>query len=157
MIYKIKTNSKQGFTLIELLVVITIIGVLATIVLNSLNSSRARAYDSKIKQQLARFRSSAEIYYSNQSPTGYYNSGTLSVCTTAGTIFTDVTTANAAPGSYILATNLPANTTVVCGANQNAYAVKATMYSGGAYWCVDSTGASKQVTGAIGGSVTVCP
>src|SRR6185436_308469 len=108
---------KEGFTLIELLVVISIIGVLSTIVLNSLNTSRSKAYDSKVKQQLSGFRSAAEVYYNVQSPIGYYNGGTLSDCVTASTIFTDTTQANGATGLYLLAANLPANTTVVCGAN----------------------------------------
>jgi type II secretion system protein G len=37
----------RGFTLVEMLVVITIIGILSSVVMTSLNSSRAKARDSK--------------------------------------------------------------------------------------------------------------
>jgi prepilin-type N-terminal cleavage/methylation domain-containing protein len=44
---KTSSKSKKGFTLVELLVVITIIGILSTVVVVSLNSARVRARDSK--------------------------------------------------------------------------------------------------------------
>jgi len=53
----------KGFTLIELLVVIAIIGLLASIVLVSLNSARAKARDAKRKGDLKQIEIALEMYY----------------------------------------------------------------------------------------------
>lgn len=55
---------KSGFTLIELLVVIAIIGVLASIVLASLTSARAKARDSKRVADLRSMEKALNLYYS---------------------------------------------------------------------------------------------
>lgn len=146
-------NGSRGFTLIELLVVITIIGVLSTIILNSVSNSRARAYDAKIKEQLSSFRMAAEMYFLNQIPNSY---APASATCTSG-IFNDVNPTDGAPGLYIAAGNLPAFSQVVCGSISSEYAVKASLYSGTEYWCVDSKGASRLISGPIGASVTFCP
>lgn len=53
---------QPGFTLIELLVVIAVIGILASVVLASLNSARGKARDSRRKSDLAQIRTAMEFY-----------------------------------------------------------------------------------------------
>ena len=56
-------KNSRGFTLIELLVVIAIIGLLASIVLVSLNSVRAKARDAKRRQDMVQIRTALELYF----------------------------------------------------------------------------------------------
>ncbi len=63
-----KTLSKQrGFTLIELLVVIAIIGLLASIILASLNSARAKGRDARRIADLKDMQTALELYYSSNN------------------------------------------------------------------------------------------
>lgn len=55
----------KGFTLIELLVVISILGVLAGLIVNNLNDSRARARDARKKQNLAQMKTALRLYYND--------------------------------------------------------------------------------------------
>lgn len=52
-----------GFTLIELLVVIAIIGILASVVLASLNNARVKARDTKRVADINNIRLALEVYY----------------------------------------------------------------------------------------------
>jgi len=53
-----------GFTLIEIIVVVAIIGVIASVVLTTLNSSRAKTRDAKAKTELTQVRNALALYYS---------------------------------------------------------------------------------------------
>lgn len=55
-------TKNRGFTLIELLVVIAIIGILASVVLASLNSSRGKAVDAAKVAQVEEVIKALEIY-----------------------------------------------------------------------------------------------
>lgn len=63
----------RGFTLIELLVVIAIIGLLASVVMASLNSAREKARDAQRVSQMKQVQAALEIYYSSN---GSYPTGT---------------------------------------------------------------------------------
>ena len=64
---------KLGFTLIELLVVVAIIGILASVVLSSLNTARAKGANAAIKANLANIRAQAELVYDSTTPNAYGN------------------------------------------------------------------------------------
>ena len=66
-----RKKGEKGFTLIELLVVIAIIGILATIVLVSLNTAREKARDTRRIGDLRQVALALEMYYDNQSTPSY--------------------------------------------------------------------------------------
>ena len=66
-----KKENHRGFTLIELLVVISIIGLLSSVVLASLNTARAKARDARRKLDLQQLVRVNELYY-NEEGNGTY-------------------------------------------------------------------------------------
>jgi len=70
------TKKNKGFTLIELLVVIAIIGILATIVLVSLNTARIKARDARRQSDMHQIALAMEMCYDdaacNGGSTGQY-------------------------------------------------------------------------------------
>ena len=58
-----KKGQRSGFTLIELLVVIAIIGVLASIVLASLNNARRKSRDARRVTDIKQLQLALELYF----------------------------------------------------------------------------------------------
>ena len=134
---------KKGFTLIELLVVVAIIGILASVVLASLNTARVKGADAAIKANLSGVRAQAELFYDTGTTyTGVCTAGT-------GTINAGVLAAGRAylaSMASITVNGTGTVTTATCNTNGTAWAAEAPLKSavaGSLMWCVDSTGASK--------------
>ena len=140
---------QKGFTLIELLVVIAIIGILASVVLASLNSARAKGADAAVKANLANVRAQAELLYDGSNN---YNA----VCGANGT------TQNSVVAAAITAANTASGHTAVCGkpasGDASAWAISEELKSstGTSFWCVDSAGSSKATAATIAATDTVC-
>lgn len=64
-----KSQSKKGFTLIEVLIVVGIIGILSSVILVGLNSSRSRARDTRRVTDLRQTQQALELFYTK---TGCY-------------------------------------------------------------------------------------
>jgi prepilin-type N-terminal cleavage/methylation domain-containing protein len=76
MFLNTKKRPNLGFTLIELLVVISIIGILSTVVLGSLQIARAKARDQYRISNLRQMTNALELFYSTYGryPIGTFNS-----------------------------------------------------------------------------------
>jgi prepilin-type N-terminal cleavage/methylation domain-containing protein len=131
----------RGFTLIELLVVIAIIGILASVVLASLNTARDKGTDAAIQQSVSNLRSQAEIY-GNRADGSIDYSG---LC--------DDTNVDQLEASI----NSKTGATATCNDGATAWAFQTPLVgSSGDFICVDSTGVSS-VSSSTLGAATVCP
>lgn len=146
-------RNERGFTLIELLVVIAIIGILASVVLASLNTARDKGRNSAVQSSMQTIRVQSELYYDNQTPPSYGVS--TNSCTTANTMWAESTIAAA-----ITQINSQASSNAVCNSTAQAWAMSAGLRSAPAAadnWCTDSTGVARAIASPIPSGVTVCP
>jgi prepilin-type N-terminal cleavage/methylation domain-containing protein len=136
---------KRGFTLIELLVVIAVIGLLASIVLVSVNSTREKARNAKRLSDIKQYVLAIEMAYDDN---GIYPGITEwrclgdyddDWCWLGGTghpesLVTDIAVLNDILSPYI--SSLPADQTLICGYAGDP----ARCYEGYIYQCTGLSG-----------------
>lgn len=144
---------QRGFTLIELLVVIAIIGILAAVVLASLNDARQSGSDASIQQSLGNARSQAEIVYNRDGAFSYdqvcADEQIQQLLVAAGDASGVGTTSNSTDISP------SGDGAATCNDSANTWAIAAPLASTSSVaWCVDSAGevGRVQAASAIAGS-----
>jgi len=115
---------RRGFTLIELLVVIAIIGILSSVVLVSLQSTRTKAKDSSAQISMSNIMTAAELYYSD-------NSNYTNVCS-------DLEVAKL---MLAVKNQVPPNVPPTCTSKEQSYTVSVELNNLKTF-CVDSNGFS---------------
>lgn len=172
----------KGFTILELLIVIAIIGLLASVITVAMNSTREKGRDTAIKAQMAEARKEAELYFarltkycvqSSMNPPecvfGELN-GNTSYCSQDSTVFDNNNTPTPnAIGLFIARANSygPDGATPHCF--MDVYGTNWTVAvplneAPDTWWCTDSTGGAKNITGDftmiqtnITGANMLCP
>ena len=143
-----KRGLRGGFTLIELLVVIAIIGLLASIILVSLNSARSSGKDARIIGDIAQIRTLVET---DATSGGDYSASFAAANTLVntgnyGTLVADITTQG---GAFNVVTNAVAPFITYALYGQLTGPTTPT------YYCKDNTGTVNSA--AIDNTGVACP
>lgn len=102
-------QNQLGFTLIELLVVISIIGILSTLAVVSLNNARVKARDAKRVSDIRQLQTALELYASDSN--GYPAASDLTLGSGAGASLSKVGGFAAVVSGTTYMGKVPSNTT----------------------------------------------
>lgn len=126
-------NRTKGFTLIELLVVISIIALLSSVVISTLQAARTKGADNAVKAAMKQMHTQAQNYLDTNANLGV----SISSCSTAS-VFTD--TQFALIRANVLS-NAAAGATMACATDSTGtkWAVSVSALKSGTTWCTDNS------------------
>jgi len=135
-------NKRLGFTLIELIVVIAIIAILASVVLQRMNTARERSIESSII-------TSMDSFYKNGMGEEIQSADFNVVCGQNGV-------ATSTKLLQLVTSIRSSSDQFVCNSTDVAFAASAQL-DATTHWCVDSSGTQGEIDAALGSGVVLCP
>lgn len=139
-------KSSRGFTLIELLVVIAIIGILASVVLASLNSARDKAKDAAVISGVQEFRKLMALQYTDTGSYAALQSGWDYSAADCNNSFSGTYATNA---RQICAQIVEAGGSIHTGSNlgnASTFSIMAILPAKKTYYCLGSSGGWSDAT-----------
>jgi len=140
-------KKSKGFTMIELLVAIAIVGILAAVILVSLNDARHGAEDAQVQGQMDSLSKQSLISF---IPINGFDA----VCGTNGV------TQDPVIARLIADIEVESGGSVICNSVALEFAVSAPLENGD-FWCVDGDGVKKEIPSALATTPapgeTLCP
>jgi len=164
-----RLKDNRGFTLIELLVVVAIIGLLAAIILSSLQSAKKKGTDSRVISDVREARTAIQTGYNGYAYSDL-NYSSLANCANTASITSGVATnANCtlSTGPDNVSLNAVVSDVIKQGSSiyflvnsdLKSYAIRVSLASNpNVYYCLDSSGIANQAdnnTVSIAGNATI--